>query len=380
MYTQLAKDLGLEFPIFAFTHCRDVAAAVSKAGGLGVLGVAGHSAKGLKAELEWIQNEIGDKPYGVDLLLPAKFVGSDRSGGFDASQLDERIPAEHRRFVDQLLEQHEVPELAGDVELAPEFSVGFEKQREVIELVFEHPISLIASALGPPPAWMIEMGQKKGVKVAALAGTVEHARRHVEAGVDIVVAQGYEAGGHTGTVSTMVLVPEVVDAVSPIPVLAAGGIGNGRQVTAALALGAQGVWAGSVWLTTEEAETHPVVKEKFLKASSSDTVRSRSLTGKPARQLRSAWTDAWDDPSNPDPLPMPLQPRLVREAQARISRTAHKSRGAEQLSNYFVGQIVGSLNHVKSVRTVIEELAGEYADTMERLDGWAEGGAGDQDA
>ena len=270
MHTQLAKELGLEFPIFAFTHCRDVAAAVSKAGGLGVLGVAGHSLKNLKMELEWIEKEIGDKPYGVDLLLPAKFAGSDR-GGFDASELDARIPEEHRRFLDDLLEQHEVPSLPPDVELAPEFAVGYEKQREVIELVFQHKISLIASALGPPPSWMIEMGREHGVKVAALAGTVEHARRHVEAGVDIVVAQGYEAGGHTGTVATMVLVPEVDDAVSPIPVLAAGGIGNGRQVTASLALGAQGVWTGSVWLTTEEAETHPVVKQKFLKATSSDT-------------------------------------------------------------------------------------------------------------
>lgn len=372
MHTQLAGDLGLEFPIFAFTHCRDVAAAVSKAGGLGVLGVAGHSLDNLKMELAWIENEVGDKPYGVDLLLPARFVGSDR-GGLDAGQLDERIPDAHRRFVDDLLARHEVPPLAADAKLAPEFSVGYEKQRDVIELVFQHKISLIASALGPPPPWMIEKGRERGVRVAALAGTVEHARRHVEAGVDIVVAQGYEAGGHTGLVSTMVLVPEVVDAVDPVPVLAAGGIGNGRQVTAALALGAQGVWMGSLWLTTEEAETHPVVKEKFLRASSSDTIRSRSLTGKPARQLRSAWTEAWEDPSNPDPLPMPLQPRLVREAQARIGRSAHKSKGAAELANYFVGQIVGSMNHVKSVRSVMEELAQGYADTMERLDEWAEG-------
>ena len=372
MRSKLANEMGLEFPIFAFTHCRDVAAAVSKAGGLGVLGVAGHSLKNLEMEMDWIEKEIGDKPYGVDLLLPAKFVGSDR-GGFNDDELDERIPEEHKRFVDELMEQHEVPALPADVKLGPEFAVGYEKQREVIEYVFSRNISLIASALGPPPQWMIDEGRARGVKVAALAGTVEHARRHVEAGVDIVVAQGYEAGGHTGLVSTMVLVPEVVDAVDPVPVLAAGGIGNGRQVTAALALGAQGVWAGSLWLTTEEAETHPVVKKKFLAASSSDTIRSRSLTGKPARQLRSAWTDAWEDASNPDPLPMPLQPRLVREARARIERTAHKSRGAEQLSNYFVGQIVGSLNEVKSVRTVIEELVGEYADTMERLDDWAEG-------
>ena len=372
MYTKLAADLGLEFPIFAFTHCRDVAAGVSKAGGLGVLGVAGHSLDDLKMELAWIEKEVGDKPYGVDLLMPTKFVGSDR-GGLSGAELAARIPEEHRRFLDKLLEEHGVPPLPQGEELRSALSVGFEQQRDVIELVFGQRISLIASALGPPPSWMIEMGREKGVKVAALAGTVEHARRHVEAGVDIVVAQGYEAGGHTGLISTMVLVPEVVDAVDPVPVLAAGGIGNGRQLTAALALGAQGVWTGSVWLTTEEAETHPVVKEKFLKATSSDTVRSRSLTGKPARQLRSAWTEAWEDPANPDPLPMPLQPVLVRDAQARISRTAHKSPGAAQLSNYFVGQIVGSLNHVKSVRTVIEELVQEYADTMERLDDLTQG-------
>jgi NAD(P)H-dependent flavin oxidoreductase YrpB (nitropropane dioxygenase family) len=291
MRTKLAEDLGLEFPIFAFTHCRDVAAAVSKAGGLGVLGVAGHSLDILRMELEWIEGEVGDKPYGVDLLLPTRFVGSER-GGLGRDELDEKIPQEHRRFVEDLLAKHDVPPLPADAEVAPEFSVGYENQRDVIELVFEHRIGLIASALGPPPGWMIEQGRAKGVKVAALAGTVDHARRHMEAGVDIVVAQGYEAGGHTGEISTMVLVPEVVDAVDPVPVLAAGGIGNGRQVTAALALGAQGVWTGSVWLTTEEAETHPVVKQKFLKASSRDTIRSRSLTGKPARQLRSAWTEA----------------------------------------------------------------------------------------
>jgi len=374
MHTQLAKDLGLEFPVFAFTHCRDVAAAVSKAGGLGVLGVAGHSKEGLAMELDWIEKEIGDRPYGIDLLLPSKFAGSDQ-GGLRSEQMDAHIPAGHREFLERLLAEHGVPPLPPDVTVGSEIAVGYEQQREVIELVLRRRISLIASALGPPPPWMIEQGREHGVKVAALAGTVEHARRHVEAGVDIVVAQGYEAGGHTGTISTLVLVPEVVDAVAPLPVLAAGGIGNGRQLTAALALGAQGIWCGSVWLTTEEAETHPVVKEKFLRAGSGDTVRSRSLTGKPARQLRSAWTDGWDDPASPEPLPMPLQPRLVREAQARIQRTAHNHEGSAQLANYFVGQIVGSLNHVKSVRTVMEEFATEYADTMERLDAIAAGGS-----
>ncbi len=378
MKTKLAEELGLEFPVFAFTHCRDVVAAVTKAGGLGVLGAVGHSPSGLEIDLQWIENEVGDKPYGVDLLLPTKFVGSDR-GGMSTEDLRKLIPDGHREFLDRLLAEHGVPQLPDDRDdsggLAG-LAVGYEKQRDVIEMLFKHPIALIASALGPPPEWMIDQGRASGVKVAALAGTVEHARRHVEAGVDIVVAQGYEAGGHTGTISTMCLVPEVVDAVSPVPVLAAGGIGNGRQLTASLALGAEGVWCGSVWLTTEEAETQPVVKEKFLKAGLGDTVRSRSLTGKPARQLRSAWTDAWEDPENPDPLPMPLQPMLVGEAQSRIRRTAHNNEGAAQLANYFVGQVVGSMNHVKSVRTVMEEFATEYADTMERLEALAEGSEG----
>jgi NAD(P)H-dependent flavin oxidoreductase YrpB (nitropropane dioxygenase family) len=372
MRTKLAAELGLEFPIFAFTHCRDVVAAVSNAGGIGVFGVAGRSIDELAIELDWIEKHVGNKPYGVDLLLPVKFVGSDK-GGLDLKKMDALIPEAHRVFLEQLLEKYGVPPLPPGDSVHGELGVGFEKQRDVLDLCFSRRISVIASALGPPPPYMIEQARSKGVKVAALAGTVEHATRHVEAGVDIVVAQGYEAGGHTGEISTMVLVPEVVDAVAPVPVLAAGGIANGRQVTAALALGAQGVWTGSVWLTTEEAETHPVVKEKFLRASSRDTVRSRSVTGKPARQLRTAWTDAWDDPANPTPpLPMPLQPRLVREAQARISRSAHKSVGAEQLINYFVGQVVGSMKHIRPARRVIEEMAQEYADTMERLDAWAE--------
>jgi NAD(P)H-dependent flavin oxidoreductase YrpB (nitropropane dioxygenase family) len=248
-----------------------------------------------------------------------------------------------------------------------------EEQRELIEVAFGHRIRLVANALGPPPDWMIERGHEEGVLVAALAGKAEHARRHVEMGADIVVAQGYEAGGHTGEIATMVLVPEVVDAVAPVPVLAAGGIASGRQVAASLALGAQGVWTGSVWLTTEEAETHPVVKQKFLNATSSDTSRSRSRTGKPARQLKSAWTEAWEDPKNPAPLPMPLQVQLIQDAWKRIEDGAHKSPGAEKLINYFVGQVVGSMNDIRSVRSVVEEMVQGYVDTMERIDRWAAG-------
>ena len=372
MNTPLRDLLGVEFPIAAFSHCRDVVAAVSKAGGFGVLGVTGLLPEQLKVELDWIEEQVGDRPYGVDILVPAKFVGSDQ-GGLETSKLEALMPEAHLQFVDALLQEHGVPPLPEDAWTASPAVFEQERQRGLVEVAFEHRIRMVANALGPPPDWMIERAHAEGVLVGALAGKAEHARRSVEAGADLVIAQGYEAGGHTGEIATMVLIPEVVDAIAPVPVLAAGGIGSGRQIAAALALGAEGVWTGSVWLTTEEAETHPVVKEKFLTASSSDTIRSRSRTGKPARQLRTDWTDAWEDPNNPDPLPMPLQQQLIGQAWQRIERTAHKSPGAKRLVNYFVGQVVGSMNDVQSVRSVVEQMVQEYVDTMERLGGWSEG-------
>src|SRR5579862_3590900 len=166
----------------------------------------------------------------------------------------------------------------------------------------------------------------------------------------------------------MVLVPDVVDAVTPTPVLAAGGIGSGRQIAAAMALGAEGVWCGSVWLTTEEAETHPAVKRKFLAATSRDTVRSRSLTGKQARMLRTAWTDEWDRPGAPPALAMPLQSALVAEAQVRIARAADRvGSGSEQLANYFVGQVVGRMDRVRPARQVLLDMVGEYAEILDRF-------------
>ena len=242
-----------------------------------------------------------------------------------------------------------------------------------LEIALAHRTAFVVNALGSPPAHMIERVKQEGRLVGALAGKAQHAQRHVNAGVDVIIAQGAEAGGHTGEVGTMVLIPEIVDAVAPVPVLGAGGIGRGRQMAAAMALGAQGVWCGSVWLTTEEAETHPVVKQKFLAATSSDTLRSRSRTGKPARQLRTAWTDEWDNPANPQPLGMPMQPILVGEALARIDRAAFREgSGAEQLTNYFVGQIVGTMNAVKPAAQVVYEMIDEFIEAVQSLSGQLE--------
>src|SRR5207247_3518775 len=230
---------------------------------------------------------------------------------FDKAAFEAMIPERHRAFVEEVLERYRVPKLpAGEAPHEGLLAWTHAGARSQVEIALAHPIRLLVNALGTPPRDVIDQVHARGVQVAAPCGSVEPALRHVEAGVDIIVAQGSEAGGHTGEIGTMVLIPDVVDAVAPTPVLAAGGIGRGRQIAAAMALGAEGVWCGSVWLTTEEAETMPAVKEKFLAATSRDTVRSRSLTGKPARMLRSAWTDEWERDDAPDPLPMPLQTAL----------------------------------------------------------------------
>jgi NAD(P)H-dependent flavin oxidoreductase YrpB (nitropropane dioxygenase family) len=320
MRAEVCEKFGIEFPLFAFSHCRDVVAAVTNAGGLGVLGAVAYTPARLEEELRWIDDHVGGRPYGVDVLVPGKIDKSAEAGSVDA-MLD-AIPDAHWAFVAELFERYGLPApAAGDARAKTQ--AGAARQvtsagaTELIDVALAHPIRLIASALGPPPPVMVDKARAAEVPVAALVGTAEHARRQVAAGVDLIVAQGTEAGGHTGEISTMVLVPEVVDAVAPLPVLAAGGIATGRQMAAALALGASGVWCGSVWLTTEEAETAPAVKEKMLAATSRDTIRSRSRTGKPARQLKSAWTEAWEGKDSPGPLPMPLQMIVAEDACGR---------------------------------------------------------------
>jgi NAD(P)H-dependent flavin oxidoreductase YrpB (nitropropane dioxygenase family) len=331
----------------------------------------------LEEELRWIDDHVGGRPYGVDVLVPGKIDASAERAGRDEGGMDSvlrAIPAEHWAFVTHLFEKYGVP--------APDLTrmdsaraatggarqVTKEGATELIDVSLAHPIRLIASALGTPPPIMVEKARAAGVPVAALVGTAEHARRQVAAGVDLIVAQGGEAGGHTREISTMVLVPEVVDTVAPIPVLAAGGIATGRQMAASLALGASGVWCGSVWLTTEEAETPPAVKAKMIAATSRDTIRSRSRTGKPARQLISAWTEEWEGPDSPGALPMPLQMIVAEGALRHINKVSESgNEGAKQLANYFVGQCVGLMNTVKPARQVVYDMVEEFADALERL-------------
>lgn len=362
MHNALCEEYGIDVPIFAFSHSARVVAAVSKAGGFGVLGAAGLLPHELEQALQYLERECAGKSYGIDLIIPENYVGREQ-GGLDLQSLQQRIPQGHRDFVEGLLEAYHVPELSTtkDVEtISSKAGLGMSHGRaaQMVDIALSYPVKLIVNALGVPPASIIERAHQQGVRVGALVGAVKHALKQKEAGVDLIVAQGFEAGGHTGEIASMVLVPQVVDAVAPTPVLCAGGVASGRQFAAALALGAQGVWTGSIWLMTEEAETHPVVKEKFLHASSSDTLRSRASTGKPARQLQSAWTNAWEDPANPKPLPMPLHTILTTNARLRIEQDAAQGgEGGTELINYFVGQSVGMLNQIRPAATVFRELS-----------------------
>ncbi|MFD7503464.1 nitronate monooxygenase [Streptomyces sp. NPDC059850] len=360
MKTELSTRLGVEHAIFGFTPFPAVAAAITRAGGFGVLGAVRY-AEGdeLARDLDWMQEHTDGKPYGLDVVMPAKKVE-----GVSEADIEEMIPQEHRAFVQETLVKHGVPELA-EGEASGWRITGWLEQvaRSQLDVAFDYPVKLLANALGSPPADVVARAHEHGILVAALAGSARHARHHKDAGLDVVVAQGYEAGGHTGEIASMVLTPEVVEAVDPLPVLAAGGIGSGEQIAAGLALGAQGVWLGSIWLTTEEAELHSAaLTNKLLAAGSGDTVRSRALTGKPARQLRTVWTDAWDDPQGPGPLPMPLQGLLVAEAVSRIQKYE-----VEPLLGTPVGQIVGRMNSTRSVQAVFDDLTRGFERAIDRV-------------
>ena len=364
MRTPLCDQLGIEHPIVGFTPSEHVAAAISRAGGLGVLGcVRFNDAAELDKVLDWMDASTDGRPYGIDVVMPAKIPAEGA-----AIDLNELIPAGHKDFVEQTLVKLGVPPLPEDTR-AQDGVLGWlhSVARAQVEVALAHPARLIANALGSPPPDIIASAHDRGMLVAALAGKAAHARSHVAAGVDIVVAQGYEAGGHTGEIASMVLVPEIADAVGArAPVLAAGGIGCGRQVAAALALGAVGVWMGSAWLTTEEytfGSAMPALREALLAATSSDTVRSRIYSGKPARLLKNSWTDAWLEPGAPDPLPMPLQNLLVAEAHQRLMRS-----GNPDVIPMPVGQIVGRMNEVRPVADVIAGLVAELDETVARLD------------
>jgi NAD(P)H-dependent flavin oxidoreductase YrpB (nitropropane dioxygenase family) len=367
MHTELCDQLGIEFPIFAFTHCRDVVVAVSRAGGFGVLGAVGFTPEQLELELNWIDDHIGDHPYGVDIVIPNKYEGMD--AGTSTAELTEMlrkmVPQQHLDFAKKILADHGVPTEDADSNALQLLGWTEATATPQVEVALRHPkMSLIANALGTPPRDMIDHIHDSGRKVAALCGSPAQARKHADADVDIIIAQGGEGGGHCGEVGSIVLWPQVVREVAPRPVLAAGGIGSGYQIAAALAMGCQGAWTGSQWLMVEEAENTPVQQAAYSQATSRDTVRSRSFTGKPCRMLRNDWTDAWEQAGNPEPLGMPLQYMVSGMAVAATSKYPDET---VDVAFNPVGQVVGQLTRVEKSSAVIQRWVTEYLEATNRL-------------
>jgi NAD(P)H-dependent flavin oxidoreductase YrpB (nitropropane dioxygenase family) len=371
MYTKICDDLGIEMPLFAFSHCRDVVVEVSKAGGLGVLGAGFMDAHQLREELDWIDAHIGNKPYGVDVVIPQNYVGKGEDELSEEeleAKLWKMVPRGHLDFADKLLADHGVPKWPE--EGRPKL-LGWTLQTVMpcIEEALTRPgCKLIANALGTPPDHVIRMVKDSGRLIGALCGEKKQALQHKAAGLDFVVAQGGEGGGHTPEVGSIVLWPEIIDAVAPLPVLAAGGIGNGRQMLAALSMGAAGAWTGSLWLTVEEAHAQPAQKQSLLDATVNDTVRTTAWTGKGARVLRNDWTDAWENAENPDTLPMPLHGLVTADAMRRTEQYAGTGE-AQKVAMNICGQVIGQINEVESCRGVVYRVINEYLEALEHVNG-----------
>ncbi|AJY42374.1 nitronate monooxygenase family protein [Burkholderia humptydooensis] len=364
MRTAVTEALGIDLPIFAFSHCRDVVVEASRAGGMGILGAAWMTPEELEVSLKWIDEHVEGKPYGVDVVFPGTFAALE-----DERDPDQILPAEHRKFVKNLLDEAGIAPLPEDDakefmrEHAGKMKMTPRDSERSLEIALKHPgVKFVVGAMGVPPKHVVDRIHSHGIKVGALVGSVDHARKQQEAGVDILVGQGSEAGGHVGKVSSMVLWPQLVDAVAPMPVLAAGGIGRGRQMLAAMALGAAGIWCGSIWLGSRESELSDIMKDRLFASKSEDAIVSKALTGKSCRILKSAYTEAWDKGVHPDPLTFPLQSILAGEPMRR----AERSRNLDYWT-YAVGQIVGDMKSETSVRQIFAEILGEYVDSMEHL-------------
>jgi NAD(P)H-dependent flavin oxidoreductase YrpB (nitropropane dioxygenase family) len=360
LHTRLCDEYGCELPIVAFAHTKDVIAAVTNAGGIGVLGAAGMTPEELVSAIRWIRERVGNKPFGVDLLVPASYVEGNQE------DLEAMIPQGHRDFVDQLMQDNAIPQPKNERgRRATGMSNLLVRARESLQILFDEKVPIFVSGLGSP-AFALEQAHAAGTKVWGLVGLPRQARREIEAGVDVVIAQGYDSGGHSGTIGTFTLVPEVVELAEGTHtiVLAAGGVSSGRHLAAALAMGAAGIWTGTIWLATHESATEMFLKQRLIDAQAEDAVQSRATSGKPIRQLRSKWSDAWKQPGAPEPLQMPLQGMLVGKVLEGIQEARQ-----EDWMTTPAGQAVVGIHTIRPAAEVVYSLAEEAQDLLERAAG-----------
>ncbi len=358
LHTKLCDSLGIEYPIVAFTHCKDVAAAVINAGGFAVIGETQHTPEQIEADIKWLREKIGDKPFGIDLVFPASVPPS---GTID--ELLAKVPKEQREFVEDMKKRHNIPPPKNPPEL---FELGWmtlETPRKQLEVALEERVPVLASALGNP-SFLIEAAHERGMQVWGLVGKVRQAKRELEVGVDALVATGYDAGGHTGKTGTFSIVPQVAAIAGDVPVIAAGGVTTGRHLAAALALGASGVWCGTMWLVSRESDRDMIIKEKLLNATAEDTVWSNCISGFTMRTLNSTWHEEWARPDAPKPAPAPYQ--LLLFADVKQSAIDH---GLESFMTEASGQGVDFVNEMKPARQMVFDMVGEALQVFEELTG-----------
>jgi NAD(P)H-dependent flavin oxidoreductase YrpB (nitropropane dioxygenase family) len=354
--SRLSDLLGVDLPVFGFSHCRDVVAEVTRAGGVGVLGTMYLTLDELERDLAWIEARTAGGVFGIDTVAPN--VGSDGNPEADRMTRQDRADRTLAVAAERMLDLLEVRAGAeSEPVLGPP---SMESVLIQLDLLAAHGGRLFVNARGVVSSPVLQRARERGLLVGALAGSAAHARKHRGSGIDLVVAQGFEAAGHTSTIGTMVLVPEVVEAAAPLPVLAAGGIATGRQVAAARALGADGVWMGTAWLAARESELTPQARQRVIQAASSDAVLSQWYDGVPGRQLSSPWTEAWERSGTV--LHRHGAGEAMRRALGRIRRA-----GRDDLDMVPAGQVVGLLHRETTVKEIVVGLVEDYLDAVADL-------------
>ncbi len=358
LHTQLCDKLGIEYPVVAFTHCKDVAVAVINAGGFAVLGEALHTPDQIAADIKWIRERIGGKPFGIDLVLPSS-VPEEKT----VDELLAMIPQEQRDFEQQIKRKYNVP----DPKVAPDIHHwgGLDQKRALnqLEVIFDERVPVFASGLGSP-AFLLKRAHELGMQVWGLVGKPRQAKRQIEAGTDVIIAQGYDAAGHTGNIGTFSIVPQVVDAArgTGVPVIAAGGVTTGRHLAAALALGADGVWTGSLWLTSRESDVNMPLKERLLEAETEDTMYSNCISGYTMRTTRCPWHDEWMSDAAPAVLKPPLQMIL---SSNYIQGSLDYQR--KDLMTEAAGQGIHYVKEMKPARQILSDIVEEALDVFDRF-------------
>ena len=354
--TKFCDMLGIEFPIIAFTHCKDVAVAVINAGGFAVLGEAMHTPDEISADIKWIRDRVDGKPFGIDLVLPASVPPTG-----DLEDLKSKIPESHKKFAQEIKEKYNVPDPKGQIDLHTWGGLNQEMARAQLEVLLDERVPVIASGLGSP-VFLLETAHERGIKVFGLVGKARQAKRQLEAGVDAVIAQGYDAAGHTGNVGTFSIVAQVAAMAGDTPIIAAGGVTTGRHLAAALCLGASGVWTGTLWLASRESDIDMIIKERLLAATADDTSFGDSISGMTMRVLKCPWTEEWAKPEAPDALSAPYQ--MLLSADYIQSANDHRR---EDLMFEACGQGVSFVTAMKPARQIVADMVEETLDVFDEL-------------